>query len=200
MTYWIQDVELIGEHIALVPLSVAHESEISDAITDGELWKLWFTQTPEPGKVDSYIESALIAKKNTGEMPFVIKNIKTDQLIGSTRFCNVDNQSKRLEIGYTWYRKSAQRTVANTEAKYLLLTHAFEQLNSIAVEFRTHWFNHKSREAILRLGAKQDGVLRNHKRMPDGSLRDTIVFSIIDSEWKSVKRHLEYKLNRPGKI
>ena len=194
MTYWIQDVELTGKHIALVPLSVEHENEISEAITDGELWKLWFTQTPKPGEVNSYIENALIAKKHTGEMPFVAKNIITGQLIGSTRFCNVDNQSKRLEIGYTWYRKSAQRTVANTEAKYLLLTHAFEQLESIAVEFRTHWFNHKSREAILRLGAKQDGVLRNHKRMADGSLRDTVVFSIIDSEWASVKKHLEFKL------
>ena len=194
MSHWIKDVCLTGVHVELKPMSLDNADELAEAVTDGELWKLWFTQIPNSKDAYSYIENALAAKNNSGEMPFVIRNIQTNRIIGSTRFCNVDNQSKRVEIGYTWYRKSAQRTKANTEAKYLLLTHAFEKLEAIAVEFRTHWFNHQSRNAILRLGAKQDGVLRNHKRMEDGTLRDTVVFSIIDSEWSSVKNHLEFKL------
>ena len=133
-------------------------------------------------------------------MPFVIRDVhdgKPGKVVGSTRLFNVDAANKRLEIGHTWYAKSVQRTAVNTECKLLLLTHAFETLGCIAVEFRTHWMNHQSRAAIARLGAKQDGVLRNHQRMPDGSFRDTVVFSIIESEWLTVKRHLQYKLEQP---
>jgi RimJ/RimL family protein N-acetyltransferase len=130
-------------------------------------------------------------------MPFAVRDNQSGDVVGSTRYFNVDAPNRRLEIGHTWYAKRAQRTAVNTECKLLLLTHAFEILGCIAVEFRTHWFNHASRTAIARLGAKQDGVLRNHQLMPDGSRRDTVVFSIIDAEWLAVKRHLRYLLERP---
>jgi RimJ/RimL family protein N-acetyltransferase len=129
-------------------------------------------------------------------MPFVVREKETGKVIGSTRYCNVDEVNQRLEIGYTWYAKSYQRTSVNTECKYLLLTHAFEKLDAIAVEFRTHWHNHASRAAIARLGAKLDGVLRNHQKSADGVYRDTVVFSIINLEWPVVKKSLEYKLSK----
>jgi len=129
-------------------------------------------------------------------MPFVIRENKGGTIIGSTRFCNIDEQNQRAEIGYTWYAKSYQRSGINTECKLMLLTHAFEQLQAIAVEFRTHWHNQASRQAILRLGAKQDGVLRNHQKSVDGCYRDTVVFSIIDHEWPVVKKSLKFKLDR----
>jgi N-acetyltransferase len=130
-------------------------------------------------------------------MPFVVRDNTDGSLVGSTRYFNVDAVNRRLEIGHTWYAKRAQRTAINTECKLLLLTHAFETLRCIGVEFRTHWFNHASRTAIARLGAKQDGVLRNHQLMPDGSRRDTVVFSIVDGEWLAVKAHLRFLLDRP---
>ena len=130
-------------------------------------------------------------------MPFVVRDSKDGEIVGCTRYFNVDAPNRRLEIGHTWYAKRAQRTAINTECKLMLLAHAFEKLACIAVEFRTHWFNHASREAIARLGAKQDAVLRNHQLMPDGSKRDTVVFSIIDGEWPAVKRHLKFQLERP---
>ena len=129
-------------------------------------------------------------------MPFVIRDNRNDKIVGCTRYMNVDAVNKRLEIGSTWHAASAQRSGINREAKLLLLAHAFETLQCIAVEFRTHWMNHQSRTAIAALGAKQDGILRNHQRLPDGSLRDTVVFSIIESEWLAVKAHLQYKLAR----
>ena len=129
-------------------------------------------------------------------MPFVVREKATNKIIGSTRYCNTDEVHQRVEIGYTWYSQSYQRTAMNTECKYLLLSHAFEKLDAIAVEFRTHWHNHKSRAAIARLGAKQDGVLRNHQKSPDGIYRDTVVFSIINLEWPAVKRSLLFKLSK----
>jgi len=193
MSHWINDVSLTGNSVELVPLTMEHRDALVTAASDGELWNLWYTAVPSPETIDQTIEQALAKKSQFGELPFVIKDVKSNQIIGSTRFCNVDNVNKRLEIGYTWYAKSFQRTNSNTEAKLLLLSHAFEVLQSIAVEFRTNWFNHQSRSAILRLGAKQDGVLRNHQRMTDGGYRDTVVFSIIDSEWLAVKRSLMSK-------
>ena len=139
-------------------------------------------------------------RERLGAMPIVVREMRDGhpgKIVGATRLFNVDEANRRLEIGHTWYAKSVQRTAINTECKLLLLTHAFETLHCIAVEFRTHWMNHQSRAAIARLGAKQDGVLRNHQRMPDGSFRDTVVFSIIESEWLTVKRHLQYKLEQP---
>jgi RimJ/RimL family protein N-acetyltransferase len=135
-------------------------------------------------------------RERLGAMPFVVRENAGGAIVGSTRCFNVDAANRRLEIGHTWYAQRAQRTAINTECKLLLLGHAFETLQCIAVEFRTHWFNHRSREAILRLGAKQDGVLRNHLLMPDGTKRDTVVYSVIDGEWPAVKRHLTHLLGR----
>ncbi len=194
--HWIQPVTLTGQHVILEPLSLEHLDGIKEAVKDGELWKLWFTSVPSPETAEATIKTALELRENAGWMPFVVREKSTRQIIGSTRYCNVDEVNQRLEIGYTWYSESFQRTIVNTECKYLLLTHAFEKLAAIAVEFRTHWHNHKSRAAITRLGAKQDGVLRNHQKGPDGMYRDTVVFSIIDLEWPVVKKSLEFKLKR----
>ena len=195
-TRWIQPVTLMGTHVVLEPLSLDHLDGIKEAVLDGELWKLWFTSIPSPETVEAYIRSALELRENAGWMAFVVREKATNKIIGSTRYCNVDETNQRLEIGYTWYAESYQRSAVNTECKYLLLTHAFEKLEAIAVEFRTHWHNHKSRAAIARLGAKQDGVLRNHTKSANGVYRDTVVFSIINLEWPVVKQSLEYKLSK----
>ena len=192
---WIEPVTLSGSRVLLEPLSLQHLEGIVSAVKDGELWKLWFTSVPSPEKAEEYVKTALDLRENAGWMPFVVRERSTNKIIGSTRYCNVDEVNQRLEIGYTWYSESYQRTAVNTEAKYLLLTHAFEKLDAIAVELRTHWHNHKSRAAIARLGAKQDGVLRNHQKSADGVYRDTVVFSIINLEWPAVKQSLMYKLN-----
>ena len=195
-THWIQPVTLTGTHATLEPLSLDHIDGIKEAVLDGELWKLWFTSIPSPETAEAYIRSALELRENAGWMAFVVREKATNKIIGSTRYCNVDEVNQRLEIGYTWYAESYQRSAVNTECKYLLLTHAFEKLEAIAVEFRTHWHNHKSRAAIARLGAKQDGVLRNHTKSANGVYRDTVVFSIINLEWPVVKQSLEYKLSK----
>jgi len=189
---FVEAVTLRGRRATLEPLAREHEDALRRAAADGELWRLWYTSVPSPEKTTAYIDTALGMRENLGAMPFVVRASATGEIVGCTRYFHVDAQNRRLEIGYTWYAKSVQRTAINTECKLLLLTHAFETLKCIAVEFRTHWFNHASREAIARLGAKQDGVLRNHQMSPDGSYRDTVVFSIIESEWPAVKRHLVY--------
>lgn len=194
MSRWIEPVTLAGSCALLEPLSQEHLAGIQNAVKDGELWKLWFTSIPSPETAETYIKTALDMREKLGAMPFVVKDKKTKGIIGCTRYFNVDEANQRLEIGYTWYSQSYQRTAVNTECKFLLLGHAFEKLNAIAVEFRTHWHNHRSRAAIERLGAKQDGVLRNHQRMADGTLRDTVVFSIINSEWPTVKKSLSFRL------
>ena len=195
-TRWIQPITLMGTHVVLEPLSLDHLDGIKEAVLDGELWKLWFTSIPSPETAEAYIRSALELRENAGWMAFVVREKATNKIIGSTRYCNVDEINQRLEIGYTWYAESYQRSAVNTECKYLLLTHAFEKLEAIAVEFRTHWHNHKSSAAIARLGAKQDGVLRNHTKSANGVYRDTVVFSIINLEWPVVKQSLEYKLSK----
>jgi RimJ/RimL family protein N-acetyltransferase len=192
---WIELVTLTGTKIILEPLSLEHSEEIKYAVKDGELWNLWYTTIPSPDKVEDYISKALDMREKSGAMPFIVLEKESNKAIGCTRYFNIDEDNHRLEIGYTWYSKSYQRTAVNTECKYLLLTHAFEKLEAIAVELRTHWHNHKSRAAIARLGAKQDGVLRNHIKSPDGVYRDTVVFSIINLEWPAVKKSLEFKLN-----
>lgn len=195
-TRWIQPITLAGAHSILEPLSLDHLDGIKEAVKDGELWNLWFTSIPSPEKAEAYIKTALDMRENAGAMPFIVREKGTGKIIGCTRYFNVDEANQRLEIGYTWYAESYQRTAVNTECKYLLLSHAFEKLEAIAVEFRTHWHNLKSRAAIARLGAKQDGVLRNHTKSADGVYRDTVVFSIINLEWPVVKQSLEYKLKR----
>jgi RimJ/RimL family protein N-acetyltransferase len=192
---FIEPITLKGRHATLEPLARDHEEALKRAAADGELWRLWYTSVPAPDKTAAYIDAALAMRERDGAMPFVVRSA-TGEIVGCTRYFHVDAPNRRLEIGYTWYAKRVQRSAVNTECKLLLLTHAFETLKCIAVEFRTHWFNHASREAILRLGAKQDGVLRNHQVSTDGSYRDTVVFSIIDSEWPAVKGHLRFMLER----
>jgi len=192
---WIEPITLTGTKVILEPLTLEHADGMAEAVKDGELWKLWFTTIPAPDKVDDYIKIALGMRENAGAMPFIVREKESNKIIGCTRYFNVDEVNQRLEIGYTWYSESYQRSSVNTECKYLLLSHAFEKLDAIAVEFRTHWHNHKSRAAIARLGAKQDGVLRNHLKSADGVYRDTVVFSIINLEWSAVKQSLLFKLN-----
>jgi RimJ/RimL family protein N-acetyltransferase len=194
---FIEPVTLRGRHATLEPLAREHEDALRRAASDGELWRLWYTSIAPPEKMNEYISNALDMRERLGAMPFVVRDNADGEVVGCTRYFNVDSANRRIEIGHTWYAKRAQRSAINTECKLLLLTHAFEKLRCIAVEFRTHWFNHASREAILRLGAKQDGVLRNHQIAPDGGYRDTVVFSIIENEWPAVKRHLQFRLERP---
>ena len=194
---FIEPVTLRGEHVTLEPLGNEHLHAIEAAAADGELWNLWYTSVPAPDKTHDWLAAALAMRERDGALPFAVRANATDDVVGSTRYFHVDAGNRRLEIGHTWYAKRVQRTAVNTECKLLLLAHAFETLRCIAVEFRTHWFNHASRAAILRLGAKQDGVLRNHQLLQDGSRRDTVVFSIIDGEWPAVKRHLQHQLSHP---
>ncbi|GJH15369.1 GNAT family N-acetyltransferase [Caballeronia novacaledonica] len=196
MSRWIEPVTLEGEHVRLVPLTREHEAALTAAASDGELWKLWYTFVPSPDKTRGYIDTALDMRDRLGAHPFAVIDAKTGDVVGSTRFFNVDEANRRLEIGHTWYARRVQKTALNTEAKLLLLTHAFEKLDAIAVEFRTHFMNHASRTAIARLGAKQDGILRNHQVGRDGVMRDTVVFSIIQSEWPAVRANLNYRLDR----
>ncbi len=191
-----QSVTLQGEIVRLEPLSEAHANGLREAIADGALHTLWYTIVPPPDSLDAWIAASLKAQTAGSALPFVVRRLRDERVVGCTRFMNIEAAQRRLEIGTTFYSASVQRSALNTECKRLLLAHAFEALHCLAVEFRTHWFNHRSREAIARLGAKQDGVLRQHQRLPDGSLRDTVVFSIIDSEWPAVRRHLQVRQAR----
>ncbi|MFL9922822.1 GNAT family protein [Herbaspirillum lusitanum] len=193
---FLTPITLKGQFANLEPLSLDHHDALIAAVSDGKLWKLWYTAVPKPENMRAEIERRLHLQSQGSMLPFVVRRHDTGALCGMTTYMNADPLHKRLEIGSTWYAASAQRSGINTECKLMLLSHAFETLHCIAVEFRTHWMNQPSRIAIARLGAKQDGILRNHQRMPDGSLRDTVVFSIIESEWPSVRRHLQYKLGR----
>jgi len=196
MARFIEPVTLKGRHATLEPLAASHVEALAAAASDGELWRLWYTGVATPDRMAQYVAAALDMRERLGAMPFVVRDA-TGTVAGCTRYFHVDAANRRLEIGHTWYAKRVQRTAVNTECKLMLLTHAFETLSCIAVEFRTHWFNFASREAIARLGAKQDGVLRNHQLLADGSKRDTVVFSILDGEWPAVKRHLAFQLEKP---
>jgi RimJ/RimL family protein N-acetyltransferase len=195
--FWTQPVSLAGKHVRLEPLSMEHAPGLRAALSDGELWRLWYTAVPTPDGLADYIDTALRGQQLGTDLPFVVRD-GAGEIVGCTRYCRIEQDNHRLEIGYTWYAQRVQRSALNTEAKRLLLAHAFETLKAIAVEFRTDWFNARSRAAIARLGAKQDGVLRNSFRRPDGSMRDTVVFSIIESEWPTVRQHLDYQLARQG--
>ncbi|MGB0862935.1 MAG: GNAT family N-acetyltransferase [Saprospiraceae bacterium] len=196
MKPWLAPIHLEGEKIKLVPLTKNHRNRLLQAASDGKLWQLWYTSVPSSETIDSYIETALQQNQNQQSLAFVIIHKDTNTIVGTTRYCNVNIPHRRLEIGYTWYAKSFQRTGVNTECKYLLLQNAFEEYKAVAVEIRTHFHNHPSRKAIARLGAKQDGILRNHKIHKGGQLRDTVVFSIIESEWTTVKHSLEFKMKQ----
>ncbi|GEM74479.1 GNAT family N-acetyltransferase [Vibrio sagamiensis] len=193
---WLQDIQLESEDFKLIPMQREHASKLISAASDGQLWDLWFTSVPNKDSIQSYIDIALEQKLYGTGLPFVVIDKRTECIVGSTRFCSADLKNKRVEIGYTWYSKQYQRSSCNTTCKKLMLEYAFEQLGAIAVELRTNWHNHPSRAAIARLGAKQDGVLRNHQKLDSGGYRDTVVFSIINSEWPAVKIALEYKLNK----
>ncbi len=188
-------VSLHGRHASLVPLSHSHLDSLVDALKDGDLWTLWYTNIPTPEGLRAEIDRRLELQKQGSMIAFAVIEKSTQEAVGMTTFMYIDGLNRRLEIGSTWYRKRAQRSALNTECKLLLLTHAFEQLNCIAVEYRTHFFNMQSRAAIERLGAKLDGVLRQHQIASNGTLRDSCVYSILDREWPTVKTHLTHRLN-----
>jgi N-acetyltransferase len=190
---WPDPVTLRGEHARLEPLSHDHLAGLVEAVKDGELFKLWYTAVPKPEDMAKEIDRRLGLQKAGSMLPFTVFDA-AGKIAGVSTYMNIDAANRRVEIGSTWYAKRVQRTPLNTQCKLLLLGHAFEAINCIAVEFRTHFFNHQSRRAIERLGAKQDGILRSHQVAPNGSLRDTVVFSIIASEWPAVKAHLNFQL------
>lgn len=189
-------VTLEGAHATLEPLTLAHEAEAAAAAQDGELWKLWYTAVPSPEGMRREIERRLGLQQKGTMLPFIVRD-QSGKLVGMTTYMNIDATHRRVEIGSTWTAQSAQRGPLNTECKLMLLTHAFETLDCIAVEFRTHFFNQQSRRAIERLGAKLDGILRNHQFASNGTLRDTCVYSVIASEWPTVKTHLRWQLDKP---
>ena len=191
----IEPVTLLGQHVILKPLDESHHLELSEAVQDGELWKLWYTFIPTPEKMLAEIQRRLVLQQQGQMLPFTVFERQSGKVLGMTSFMHIEAAHRRLEIGSTWYRQSAHRSAVNTEAKQLLLNHAFEVLNCIAVEFRTSSFNFKSRAAIERLGAKLDGILRSHQIVKDDILRDTYVYSILRSEWPAVRQNLAFKLH-----
>jgi RimJ/RimL family protein N-acetyltransferase len=197
----LQPLTLIGQHVRLEPLALSHLAGLQEAVADGELWKLWYTMVPHPDQMAAEIERRLGLQAQGSMLPFTVLDLERQQVAGMTTFMNIDSANRRLEIGSTWYRQSVQRSTLNTEAKRLLLAHAFEMQQCIAVEFRTHVFNQQSRRAIERLGAHLDGILRQHQinqhPLAGQALRDTCVYSILDHEWPNVKLHLDHQLSRP---
>lgn len=192
---FVEPVELRGRHVSLEPLSAEHNEALKAAAADGELWNLRVTSVPRPEQMEANTAYRLGLRAQGTMMPFVVRRQSDAAIVGATTYMNIATEHRRVEIGSTWYAKSAQRTVINTEAKLLLLTHAFEQLDCIAVEFRTHRMNRQSRTAIERLGAKLDGVLRSHMIVRDGELRDTCVYSITAPEWPTIKAELLSKVS-----
>ena len=191
---WLSPITLSGSTATLEPLEFRHQDGLVGAVRDGELWKLWYTSVPQPERMAAEIERRLALQASGSMLPFVVIENGSGEVVGMTTYMNADSVHHRLEIGSTWYAGRAQRTAINTECKLMMLRHAFDALNCIAVEFRTHFFNQQSRRAIERLGAKLDGILRSHQRAPNGTLRDTCVYSIIASEWPTVQAHLSYQL------
>ncbi|MFM0008524.1 GNAT family protein [Paraburkholderia dipogonis] len=195
-TQQLMQPTLTGKTVELRPLQRDHAQGLLDAAADGQLWNMKLTVVPGPGSIDSYIATALEGRAAGTVMPFVIVRRDTGALVGSTRFWKIDRVNRKLEIGHTWLSESVQRSAVNTEAKYLLLCHAFEAMQCVRVQFTTDELNEKSRAAILRIGAKQEGVVRHERIMPDGRKRNSVRFSIIDEEWDEVKAMLEAKLAR----
>jgi N-acetyltransferase len=193
---FVKPVALDGKRVSLVPLSQEHHDHLIEAVKDGQLWTLWYTSIPAPDQLRAEIDRRLALQAEGSMVPFAVLDKSSSKAVGMTTFMHIDAANRRLEIGSTWYRKSVHRSGLNTECKHLLLTHAFEQLDCIAVEFRTHYFNRQSRAAIERLGAKLDGVLRQHQIARNGTVRDTCVYSILNNEWPTVKAHLGFQLSR----
>lgn len=193
---WAEPVTLTGRSGSLVPLQMSHADALTEAAADGELHRLWYTSVPSPEGVPAEIERRLGLMVEGRMAPFAILDAD-GRPVGMTTYMNIDAVNKRVEIGSTWYRKAVQRTPLNTECKRMLLGHAFEVLDCIAVEFRTHRMNTQSRRAIERLGAQLDGILRQHQVIPNGTIRDTAVYSIIAAEWPAVRAHLDWQLEKP---
>ena len=190
----ISPVTLEGQHVRLEPLTQAHAEPLIAAASDGELWNTQVTIIPEPAGMKDYIQAALDGQAQGRELPFVIMQRASDKIVGTTRFYEIRPLDRAAAIGYTWLAKSAQRTPVNTESKFLLLAHAFEQWRCNRVELITDVLNEQSRAAILRLGAKQEGILRKHLILPSGRVRDSVVFSIVDDEWPEVRASLQNRL------
>jgi RimJ/RimL family protein N-acetyltransferase len=191
-------VTLEGHGIRLEPLADQHQDELRLAAADGKLWELWFTSVPEPDQTREYIASALAGQEAGHMLPWVVRELASGRIIGTTRYHDIVAAIDRVEIGYTWYAKSWQRSHVNTSCKLLLLGHAFDALGCKVVGLRTDIFNFASQRAIEGLGAKRDGVLRHHQARRDGTVRDSVMYSILASEWRDVKRHLELRLARHG--
>lgn len=193
---WIEPITLAGRHVTLVPLEIAHGPALVEAASDGELWRIWYTSVPEPDGMDAEIRRRLALQDAGIMLPFAV--LDADGVpVGMSCYGNIDATVRRVEIGWTWYARRVQRSALNSEAKRRLLSHAFETLGCVAVEFRTHFLNQQSRRAIDRLGAKLDGVLRQHMLARDGTLRDTCVYSIVAAEWPAVRSGLEWEMARP---
>jgi N-acetyltransferase len=195
---WLEPISLHGPHAQLKPLAQNHCEGLTEAVKDGELWKLWYTSIPKPADMSKEIDRRLALQAAGFMLPWTVFDAD-GKIAGMTTYMNVDAPNRRVEIGSTWYATRVQRSALNTQCKLLLLDHAFEKLDCIAVEFRTHFFNHQSRRGIERLGAKLDGILRSHQIASNGTLRDTVVYSIIASEWPTVKAHLTYQLNEKAR-
>ena len=193
---WIQPIRLMGKYATLNPLTLEHEHGLKEAVQDGQLWHLWYTSIPSPGEMHDEIVLRLEQQSSGTMLPFTMFD-SNGKIVGMTTYLNIDPLHKRVEIGATWTALSAQRVPINTECKWMLLNHAFETLGCVAVEFRTHHCNHQSRRAIERLGAKLDGILRCHRQLKNGTMRDTCVYSIISTEWPTVKAHLQWQLEKP---
>jgi RimJ/RimL family protein N-acetyltransferase len=194
----IHPTTLEGRGIRLEPLAYEHHDGLAAAAADGRLWELWFTSVPEPEQTRAYIDHALAGQRDGHMLPWAVREFSSGMIIGSTRYHDIVTEIDRVEIGYTWYGKSWQRSHVNTSCKLLLLSHAFDTLGCKVVGLRTDNFNFASQRAIEALGAKKDGVIRHHLARRDGTVRDSVIYSILASEWPDVKRHLELRLARHG--
>jgi RimJ/RimL family protein N-acetyltransferase len=187
---------LEGHGVRLEPLSLEHEKGLAAAADDGKLWELWFTSVPEPGKTRAYIDTALQGQKDGHMLPWAVRDAKDGTILGSTRYHDIIPAADRVEIGYTWYAARCQRTHVNSACKLLLFQYGFEKLNCKVIGLRTDNFNFRSQRAIEALGAKKDGVIRHHWPRRDGSIRDTVMYSVLATEWPDVKRHLQFRLKK----
>ena len=194
----IVPVTLEGHGVRLEPLDAVHVPEVAEAVRDGQLWRLWFTGVPQPEEVPAYVQAALDGQREGVMLPWAVRELTTGAIVGSTRYHDIVTAIDRVEIGYTWYAAGWQRSHVNTACKLLLLGHAFDTLACRVVGLRTDNFNFASQRAIEALGAKKDGVLRHHQARRDGTVRDSVMYSILAAEWRDVKRHLELRLVRHG--
>ena len=193
---WPKPITLSLHNVRLEPLSKDHLDDLIVAVKDGKLYNHWYTSIPEPKDMNAEINRRLDLQNKKSMLPFAVISMRNNKAVGMTTYMNIDRDNKRVEIGSTWYAKSVQRTSLNTECKLMLLEHAFERLDCICVEFRTHFMNHQSRRGIERLGAKLDGILRSNAIQKNGTIRDTAVYSIIKDEWSAVRANLTYQISK----